>query len=142
AAAVALGSAVSDAETRALAAFMTRALGQAAQQPAAGVEVQRLTVDAEAVALLLRSPEPIDWSRVSLELLHATGTSAAPQTPGVLKLTDVAVGGPTPNDETVTVLAREQVNLAGTTIEQRALPGPLVDSAQETLLDDRFTTPA
>ena len=136
-AAVASATAVADAETRAFSAFATKVLGQSAQQAPSTVEVHRVTVGGEPAALLLRSPEPIDWARTSLAVLRATGTGAPPHVPGTLKLTGVTVAGTTANDETVTVLARERLTPAGT-LEALSVPGPLADTAADPLLEEDF----
>jgi len=139
AAAAAPGTAVTDAETRACSSFTAKALGQAARQAPAAVEAHRVTVAGETVALLLRSPEPVDWTRTSLELLRAAGTTEPPRVPGAVKLTDLATGGTAANDETVTLLARERMSLAGVTIEALSIPGPLLDAPAGSLLDEDFT---
>jgi hypothetical protein len=139
AAAVAPGTALRDAETRAFTAFVGKVLGQAAQKAPASVELHRVTVGGETVALLLRSPEPIDWTRTSLELLRADGTGEAPAVPGVLKLTDLSTGGTTANEETVKLLARTRTNPAGAEVEALTIPGPLLDAPAGSLLDDDFS---
>ena len=139
--AVAPAAAVSDAETRAFTAFASKALGPGAQKQPEALEVHRLMAGGDTIALLVRSPEPIDWTRTSLEARRADGIGRKPQVPDVLKLTDAMVAGAGPNDETITLLVRDRTNLAGTRVELLTIPGPLIDASEELLLDDLFSTP-
>ncbi|HEU4766399.1 MAG TPA: family 16 glycoside hydrolase [Pyrinomonadaceae bacterium] len=139
--AVAPTNAVGDAETRAYTSFAKKVLGAAAQNPVESVEVHRITVNQVGVGLLLRSPEPIDWKRTALQLSFAAGLVDAPAVPGVAKITDVSPGGSSPNDEVVTILARERTTLARSSIETYNIPRPLRDTIQDVLLDDTFDRP-
>jgi hypothetical protein len=139
--AVAPGAAMSEVEARAFASFSGKVLGQSAQKLPEAVEVHRVSVDNEAIGLLVRGPEPIDWRRTALAVSHASSTVRQPDVPGLLKLTDVAVGGTTPNDETVTLLARDRANPAGVVVETLGIPGPLHDASLDLLLDDAFDAP-
>jgi hypothetical protein len=139
AAAVAVAPAVTDAdaETRAYAALAAAALGPDADHPPDHLEAQLLTADGAASGLLLRGPEPLDWARMTLEVAHAGGPAAPGSPPAALKLTDVSAAG-TPNDETITLLARERGSLAGASVERLAIPAPLAEPEAETLLEDAF----
>lgn len=140
ASAVAPAETPSDAEARAFAAFATKVLSQVAQKEPETVELHTVTVGDDAVSLLVRSPEPIDWNRTSLEVAHAPGSRSHASVPGEVKLTEIATGS-TPNDESVTLLARERINLAGGSIEMLGIPGPLIDTSEELLLDENFSIP-
>jgi hypothetical protein len=138
AAAVAPATAVSDAEMRAYTSFATKVLGSAAQNAVKSVEAHRVTVADAGIGLLVRSPEPIDWRRAALELLFAPGLIDAPAVPGIAKLTDVSPGGASPNDESVTILARDRTSFARASIEMYDIQRPLVDTNEAVLLDDTF----
>lgn len=137
-AAVALGSAVSDAETRAFASFEQKALGAAGQIEPETLEVHRISAGGGDAAILVRSPEPLDWTRTDLSVLRAARAVPAPTIPADVKLTELAVGGPDANDETVTLLARRPMTLAGRSVEAYGIPGPLRDALPDTLLEDTF----
>lgn len=82
------------------------------------VSMVRSTGDTGADALLLRSPEPIDWPRVSLNVALALAADDEPFTqalPGRIKITDTKLGA----EQSVTLLARETLDLKGYTIEFR-----------------------
>ena len=108
AAAVTPATAVTDAETRAYAALAGAALGPDADHPPDHLEAQLLTADGAASGLLLRGPEPLDWPRMALEVAHAVGPAEPSSPPAALKLTDVSAVAAAPNDETITLLARER----------------------------------
>ena len=137
AAAVPPGVAPGDDEARALEELAGRVLGPAAQQEATGVEVVRVETGGHAVALLVRGPEPIQWDRTELAVRRAAELSAAPDVPTDVKLTDVT-SAPAAVDEHVTLLLREELDLSGTFVEQRALPGPLASPPAGVLLEDDF----
>jgi hypothetical protein len=100
------------------------ALAGVSTQSPPEVQVTRLEL-AEPFALLVRSPEPIAWSRTSLELLQATRPGAPVLIPGRAKLTDVAFAVADPNEESVTVLLQEQGSPGGLRIDYQTFPGPL-----------------
>ncbi|MPZ99110.1 MAG: hypothetical protein GEU80_07175 [Dehalococcoidia bacterium] len=138
AAAVTPSTAPSDAETRAYDRLAAKVLGAAAQTEVEALEVHRITSGGDAVALLLRSPEPIDWARTSLTVSRADGLAEAGTAPGAVKVTDTAPGGATPNDETITLLLRERMSAGGLAVETYGIPGPLEDAHPAVLLDGTF----
>ncbi|HEY9037485.1 MAG TPA: hypothetical protein VIN05_00885 [Roseovarius sp.] len=137
-AAVAPGSVVTEDETRAFDAFEAKVLGAAAQTEPERVEVHRIAANGGDIGLLLRSPEPLDWSRTSFSVERAARDLRVPAAPGDLKVTELTVGGDDANDESVTVLARRRQSLAGHVIETYGIPGPLRDAAPDLLLEDDF----
>ena len=141
AAAAPLSGAVTQTETRAFTGLAEAVLGAGAQRPAAQVEVHRVLVGGDPAALLLRGPEPIDWTRTSMAVSRADGPVPAPTPPGLYKITEVAPGGAAPNDETITVLARDRASLAGTRLETYGIAGPLLPAVPAVLLDDTFDIP-
>jgi hypothetical protein len=74
------------------------ALAGVSAQPPPEIQVTRVEL-AEPFALLVQSPEPIAWSRTTLELLRATRPGAPVVTPQRAKLTDVAFAIADPNEE-------------------------------------------
>lgn len=138
--AVTLPTPLTEAEARAYESFATKAIGQAARLNPVAVQVSRIEKDHEALALLLQSPEPIDWQRTSLEISRASQHDSPNRIPHDLKLTDVAFGSVEPNEESVTVLLRESVDLSRVRIDYRHFPGPAMSAAGNALLlDDDFT---
>lgn len=129
---------VTDTEVRAYIALAAAVLGSDADHPPDHVEAALLTVDGAPSGLLLRGPEPLDWTRTSLEVAHATGVAGPSSPPTGWKLSDVAHGTGTPNDETITVLARERASLAGVTVERLAIPESLAEPAEQMLFEDTF----
>lgn len=127
-----LPATTAEAEARAYQMLATAALGQAAYIDAPRVEASVLVTEGSPAALLLRTAEPIDWSRTGLQVTRCAGT-----TPAYLPMIDrVAAGGEaviagwsssadgaaTPISESVTVLFPEQVAPDGWRVEYRTLP--------------------
>lgn len=117
----------SDDEARAYDTFAAYVLGTAAHQNPPEVQVTRLEQAGEALAFLIQSPEPIDWSRTELEILRAEHRLSPPKLPGAVKLTDVTFGTAQPNEESVTLLLREATDLTAHRIEYRRFPGPVAE---------------
>jgi hypothetical protein len=130
----------SEAEARAYDALADRVLGPSARRNPARVEVTRVEQGGEVVTLLVQSPEPIDWNRTSLEILHTGLVASKPELASAVKLTDITFGATQPNEESVTLLLREAVDLTGCRIERLALPGVSdpIGSDDSALLRDRF----
>lgn len=139
--AVPLGADVTDAETRAFTALSEKVLGSSARTLVNELEIHRIMVGVDPVALLVRSPEPIDWTRTALKIQRAGGLVDTPGVPGDMKITDISTGGTTPNDESVTVLTRQSLSLARKALETYGIPGPLAGTASGVLIDDIFDTP-
>jgi hypothetical protein len=128
------GSAISDDEARAFERLADDCLGSAANQFAARTEVTRIdrAGGAGPAAFLFRSPEPVEWTRVSLACSYASEAVPAPLPPTSVKIVDAVLGAQQPSDETVMLLVREPADLSGYRIERRdfsALAGaaPLAD---------------
>ncbi|HWN43317.1 MAG TPA: hypothetical protein VNW71_13910, partial [Thermoanaerobaculia bacterium] len=115
----------SEEEARAYETLADKVLGQAARQNPPRVEVTRLERAGQAPAFLLRSPEPIDWKRIEMEVSRAGLRLSPPAVPGDLKLTDIAFGSAKPEEETVTLLVREETELTRHRLELWDLPGPV-----------------
>lgn len=122
----------SESEARAYESMAEVVLGPAALQNSPQVEVTRVVgtgmePEREALALLVRSPEPIDWKRTALEILRTDRWMPLPTQPAAVKLTDVTFGTTQPNEETVTLLLREATDLSGHRIEYLQLPAPILE---------------
>jgi hypothetical protein len=141
AAAVPPGIPPSDAESRAFTTLAAKVLGQGAQTAPETVEVHRIAAAAGPAGLLVRSPEPIDWSRSDIVLQRANGTIPEPAAPKDVKLTAVRPGGGTANQEQVHLLARRRMSLARTSVETYSVRGPLLDASPAVLIDDTFDQP-
>lgn len=130
----------SEAEARAYDALAERVLGSSARQNPLRVEVTRVEQGGEWLALLVQSPEPIDWKRTGLEILHTERRAPKPALPGTIKLTDITLGVTQPNEESVTLLLREATDLTGYRIEHLDLPGVrgAIGDDQPVLLRDHF----
>lgn len=81
-------------------------------------------------ALLVRSPEPIDWANTDLSL-HRGPAGLELGTPGRVKLTRATLG----SGERVRLMARESLDLSGHRVEYRT---PDVSHEGETLLAETF----
>jgi hypothetical protein len=106
-----------DTETRAYDALAEQILGPAAWQCPSEVQVTKIERGTSALALLVQSPEPIDWQRTSLAIMRATDFTIHWHPPGAVKLTDITIGTQQPNQESVTLLLRESLDLSGYRIE-------------------------
>jgi hypothetical protein len=108
---------VPEAEAREAAALLAQ-LGPAARQPVALPEATRLG-DA---ALLLRTAEPLDWSRTSLAVLRAPPEPWRPDPAGAVRILGAGFAAPgAPNEERVALLLREDASLDGLRIEHRTV---------------------
>lgn len=127
----ALGKAVppdaqpTDEEARAYETLATAFLGQAARQNPREVQVTRIDVGGAPSAYLVQSPEPIDWRRTSLALLRTDFARTEPALPGSVKLAAATFGEDRTSIESVALLLREPLNLAGYRIESRLVLWPL-----------------
>ncbi|WP_183323977.1 hypothetical protein [Halomonas cerina] len=88
---------------------------QGALQLPGRLEVSRLDHGGTPKALLIRSPEPIDWKTTALTVSRAPKYDVSPNPPGILKLIDVGFD----QDPRVIVLLRETADISGTVIEYR-----------------------
>ena len=116
----AASAAVGDAESRAFDALEDATLKSAKLITPERVEILRASHANATGALLVRSPEPIDWSRSQLVASTATA-SVALGVPSEVKLCAVTISSD-PSLESVALLVRSPVNLAGLGIDWRPLP--------------------
>ena len=77
--------------------------------------------DGATIALLVESPEPINWRRVDIVLEYADQNFVPPQLPGLVKLTDVSFSD-NPNEESVSLLVRDTLDLTDYQIQLRTMP--------------------
>lgn len=101
-------------------------LGQAAWQQPAELEITSLAGPGEdEAALLVRSPEPIDWRVTGVVLERDDGSESPPiicaQSPTTLKLTSVDLGAAAGNELSVRLLLLEDADLSGWQIRFRPL---------------------
>lgn len=117
---------VSDAEARAFETLADDILGPYARQEAPRTETCRVASGDDLIALMVRSPEPFDFPRVTFGLSHVTEEGPASVAPGAVKLAAAVLGATDTADETVTILARERTDLSGWRLELRdpATPAP------------------
>jgi hypothetical protein len=75
-------------------------------------------------ALLLRTAEPLDWSRTSLSVLRAPPEPWRPDPAGAVRILGAGFAAPgAPNEERVALLLREDALLDGLRIEHRTVRG-------------------
>jgi hypothetical protein len=115
----------SDEEARAYETLAGALLGPAARQNPREVQVTRVDIGGEPLAYLVRSPEPVDWRRTSLDLLRTDFARTEPALPGKVKLAAVNFGPDRTSIESTLVLLREPLNLLGYRIESRLSAWPL-----------------
>jgi hypothetical protein len=107
-----------EAEKRAFDDLELASLGADGRQRApTAVEISQVSHDSEVTALLIRSPEPIQWERTILAASVATGTPNL-GIPGDIKMAAVSFGT-TPATERVVVVVRAAQNLTGFSIQWR-----------------------
>jgi hypothetical protein len=133
-AAISLQGLPSDAETRAYDSLLDKVLGQDGLKNPPQVQVTRVEKDGEALGFLVQSPEPIDWKRTLLQAWHSGRCIPTPELPVDVKLTDLTFGVSQPDEEALTLLLRQPVDLSGYRIESRGLPGPTAEPTGDTLL--------
>jgi hypothetical protein len=130
----------SDDESRAFDALLRAVLPTSADQNPAEVQVTRVDQDETPVALLVQSPEPIDWQRTILNVASAERSVPQPSVPGAAKLTGVRFGASQPDEESVDLLLREPLDPSGYRIEYRHFPSAAPEPADpEILMADSFT---
>jgi hypothetical protein len=124
----------SEAEARAYDTLAEHVLGSGARQNPPQVQVTRVERAGAALALLVQSPEPIDWKRTKLEVLRAERRAPQPELPTAVKLTDITLGASQPNEESLSLLLREATDLTRHRIEYHRLPGPLAEPTGDPIL--------
>jgi YVTN family beta-propeller protein len=115
--------AVTDVEIRAHDALALQVLGAASAQDPPQFEVTRVAHAGAILGWLVRSPEPLDYTRVQIALAAAPRAMARGTTPAAVKITEAELG----DGESVTLLARETVDLTGYSVEYRQMPSALAD---------------
>jgi hypothetical protein len=135
-------SAVSDEEARAFERLADNVLGTSANQAAVRTEFTRIEGmgGGDAAAFLLRSPEPIDWTRTSVSWASSVETVPSPLAPGPVKLVAASLGSQQPESENVTLLVREAIDLTGYRIEKRDLATVAGVEPPPVYLDDPAST--
>ena len=129
-------------EQRDYEAVAATVLGQAATARPEQTEVARLQQGGQARGFLVRTPEPIDWRRVGVQLTRAERALARTEPPGAVKLTAASFAVADPNEETVDLLLRDPADVSGWSVERRALPAALAEPGEDALLAlDRFGGP-
>ena len=136
------------AEASAYDQLAQHALGTRTHAFPEAVEVTRVQHDGTPVAWLVRSPEPINWTRTALHVRRETGNrKRAASLPSRVKVTGASFGQGA--DEGLALLVREQASLDGMRVEYRhhtpgAVPTDLPGSDDVfggLLLDARFEAP-
>lgn len=94
-----------------------------------GLEVSVLDDDDFAYGLLLESPEPIDWHRVTMGMKHSRRKVVLPEAEANIKIIDATIdassaGGADYNSEYVDILLRESMDMSGLRVEHRRLTDP------------------
>jgi hypothetical protein len=141
AAAQPVSAAPGDTEAKSYEALATLALGQDVAQYAKRTEVTRVLRGDTPLALLVRSPEPIDWSRAALDVSRATPRTTVPAAPAELKLVALTAGNGLPAEATVSLLIRDAIALDGRRIEALAMPGGVVPQPRPAVHSDAFAAP-
>ena len=120
---------VTDLEVRAYDALASQVLGPASAQDPPQLEVTRLEHENAVFGWLICNPEPIDYTRVQIDLSAAPHVLARSQAFGAVKITEAELG----DVESVTVLAQAAINLTGYRVQYRQMPSALADelSAQQ-----------
>ena len=135
-------STILDDEARAFQSLADDVLGASANQAAARTEITRIKRKGSKnpAAFLLRTLEPIDWTRASLSCAFSEWNVPSPLTPGPVKLVAAVLGSKQPENENITLLVREAVNLTGYRIEKRDVPEAGGGEPPVTDLDDPTST--
>jgi hypothetical protein len=123
-----------DAEQRAFDSLAASVLGQDATRIPQEVQVTRIARGGDVLALLVQSPEPIDWTRTLLDVSQVSRWAPAPNPPRAVKLTDVTFGNAQPNEESVTLLLRDPTELTGYSVEYRHFPETPADRTGDPVL--------
>lgn len=131
---------ITDEEARAFEALADNVLGPSARQLATRTEFTRInhsngvdeSDDVDAVALLLRMSEPIDWTRISLSLTQASQSVPTALAPLTAKIVAATLGSQNAVDERITLLIRDSTNLTGHRIEKREVANGSVFSLDGT----------
>ena len=94
-------------------------LGPGLVRDAAAPEIHRILRGGLPLGWLIRSPEPWDWERSEITLLHNSGAMPPSHLLGPVKITGAALGVGSADDEYVDLIALEDVRLAGWKLQLR-----------------------
>ena len=130
---------LSDGEARAYETLAGIALGPAARKNPPEVQVSQVAIDGAPLALLVQSPEPIDWLRTEIELSGTSPVRTEPALPGKVKLAAVSFAANKIDIESVVLLLREPENLTSYQIEGRLVTWRV--SAATGVVIDALTLP-
>ncbi len=117
----------SETEARAYDAVARSALGPAANRPAERAEAIRLLgAGGATAAILLRTAEPIDWTRGTIQLAAADAIPAPVPATGVKLISTAFAGGaaPNPQQESLRLLLLDDHDLSHHVVEARILASP------------------
>ena len=141
--AVPLATKPSEQEARDYQTLVASVFGPTARPIPKEVQVTQIDQNNQTRALLIESPEPIDWKRTKLDILHTGCFFPKPTLPVAVKLTDVTFGKTQPNQESVSLLLRDTTDLTRHRIEYRHLPGPVAEpTGDPVMLSDDFSDAA
>jgi YVTN family beta-propeller protein len=116
---------VTDTEARAWDDLALQALGSASAQDPPQLDITRLEHANAVLGWLVRSPEPIDTTRAYITLSATPRMLVRGDAPGAVKITEAELG----DSESVTLLAREAIDLTGYRVEYRQMPSALADES-------------
>ena len=94
-------------------------LGPGLVRDTQATEVNRILRGGEAIGWLVRSPEPWDWKRAEITLMHCADATPASALLGPVKITGAVLGMTAGDDEYVDLLGHEDCDLAGWTLQLR-----------------------
>ncbi len=138
--AVLLTAGISEQEARDYQTLVADVFGSTPRQLPKEVQVTQIQQNNKTLALLVESPEPVDWKRTSLDFLQNGRSLPKVALPGAVKLTEATFGTTQPNQESVSLLLRDALNITNYHIEYCSLPGPVAEStADPVLLADDFS---
>lgn len=112
------------------------------------LEITLLNDDTRSYGLLLESPEPIDWHRVTMEIVYMNTNSVVEKASSSVKIIDAKIDASTDrreyNREYLDILLREDTDISGLRIEHRSLSGQPTDEFTEyyTFADNEGIKPA
>ena len=119
------GVPISDQESRAFDELADDILGTRSRQEATRTETYRVaSASGDLIALMVRSPEPFDHTRMAMSLTYAAGMAPASVAPAAVKLIGATLGAAQPADEEVTLMVRAAADLTGWSLQLRDTPAP------------------
>jgi hypothetical protein len=122
---------VIETETRNYNDLIAQIFGSVTRQNPKEIQVTQIE---DPTTFLIESPEPIDWKRTKLSVEHTCLPTPKPDLPKDIKLTDVTFGETKPNEESVTVLLRDNTDISKHQIQFKKLPGPIIEFTDDPVL--------